>query len=358
MIMSGTFITHPECCARVDGARQTFTVHVSDPSNPDFIPLPVSSPNPSKSKKKAKEFPPYYCKPCHAPDSALWPYCSSHSMNAVLSCSTSNASALSGVKHPAVFMNELSITGRIFPKARGKELIIAICNSQSRRNFVFRINFGPEAHCFWMPTAWYRQIVSQPPAHRGEKSYAFIIPGEYIDGPAGEHVISIQAAFIQPIWTLVFADHNVIIQFHLMQFSGNFVPGDIHPGSSIWPDLWSHTHGPVYSQEPEATLSALESWHQRIIRENDFTAIYESMKSTQTVFNGSGAQETTDQLLLALIQPLMPAVYVLIAYDEDRMNLATTRFPLPHVSGYRPFRINLDGHTKYLSRISCYSPMV
>ncbi|KAJ7439756.1 hypothetical protein FB451DRAFT_1377796, partial [Mycena latifolia] len=190
----GAFATHPECCARVDGACQTFPVHVSDPSNPDLIPLPVSSPNASKSKskKKAKEFPPYCCKPYHTPDSALWPHCSSHSVNAVSSCSTSNA-------------------------ARGKELIIAICNSQSRRNFVFHTNFGPEAHCFWMPMAWYRQIVSQPPVHRGEKSYAFIIPEEYIDGPAGEHVISIQAAFIRPIWTLVFADHNVIIQFHLMQ---------------------------------------------------------------------------------------------------------------------------------------------
>lgn len=35
---------------------------------------------------------------------------------------------------PANFVNDLDITGRISAKARGKELVIAICNSKTRKN--------------------------------------------------------------------------------------------------------------------------------------------------------------------------------------------------------------------------------
>lgn len=77
-------------------------------------------------------------------------------------------------------------------------------------------------------------------------------------------------------------------------------------------------------------------------------------------FNGSSAQETSDQLFLALIHPQMPAYYVcandtlwdrflktVIDYDKDRMDLAAPSARLPAVSGPRPFYMNLDGHTKY-----------
>ena len=37
----GKFIVHRECCARLDGNRQTFTIHICSPSDPTFIPLPM-----------------------------------------------------------------------------------------------------------------------------------------------------------------------------------------------------------------------------------------------------------------------------------------------------------------------------
>ncbi|KAJ7145962.1 hypothetical protein C8R44DRAFT_863786 [Mycena epipterygia] len=63
---------------------------------------------------------------------------------------------------PANFVNDLEIKGQSSAKACGKELVIAICNSNTQKNFVFRVGFGLQGHCFWMPTAWYNRIVSAP----------------------------------------------------------------------------------------------------------------------------------------------------------------------------------------------------
>lgn len=86
-----------------------------------------------------------------------------------------------------------------------------------------------------MPTKVYQDIISQTPVLRGEKSFSYPIPAKYIDGPKLEtdRVISIQAAFIRPDYTLVFADHNVMIQFHLMRVTDSFVPADLNPHSNV-----------------------------------------------------------------------------------------------------------------------------
>ncbi|KAJ7478782.1 hypothetical protein B0H11DRAFT_2423767 [Mycena galericulata] len=262
-------------------------------------------------------------------------------------------------KSPADFINELNITGRIFAKARGKELIVAIFNTRIGKN---------ASHCYWIPTSWYKQIVSQPPVPRGKKSMAYLIPDEFIDGPGTGRKISIQAGFIRPEYTFIFSDHNVMITFHLMQLAPSFFPVHLAPGSAVWPALWSHTHGPVYSQEPQATLEALSSWRAEVLRHPfDSTPIFASVKATQTVFNGFGAQEATDLLCLALIHPVMRSVDVcgheevwsrfvsaIIDYDKSRMDLALPSSSLPFVSGDSPFRMNTDGHNGYLYHISCY----
>lgn len=125
----------------------------------------------------------------------------------------------------------------------------------------------------------------------------------------------------------------------------------------------------MYHLEPDATLAALNDWRTRILAgpSDDDTPIFTLMKADQTVFNGSGAQEATDQLLLALIHPQMPAIHVcshdelwnrllrvFIDYDATRIGLACLGSPLPYVSGPRPLRMNTDGHKKYLNTISCY----
>jgi hypothetical protein len=81
----------------------------------------------------------------------------------------------------------------------------------------------------------YQDIISQTPVLRGEKSFSYPIPAKYIDGPELEtsRVISIQAALIHPDYTLVFADHNVMIQFHLMRVADSFVAADLNPHSKV-----------------------------------------------------------------------------------------------------------------------------
>ncbi|KAJ7110761.1 hypothetical protein C8R46DRAFT_1240461 [Mycena filopes] len=359
------FVAHSSCCADVDGGRPTFTVHVSSPADPNFVPLPWPSP-PSASatttqkktkgkKTKPSELPPFYCKSCH----------SSFSANDI---SDSDSTDVSPASPAADFVNNLKIRGRLSAKARGKELVIAICNKNTGRNFVFRIGFALEAHCFWIPTDMYWRIVSEPAVTRGLKSQAYAIPDEYIDGPAKERCVSIQAAFIHPDYTLLFVDHNVFITFHLMQMPPSFTPSDLRPESTCWHDLWSHNHGPVYSQEPITTLQVLDKWRARIVANTDnLTSIYMMMKTQQEVFNGSGAQEATDQLLLAFIHPQMPAFHVcthdklwlrfrksFIDYDASRMALALSAAKLPYVSSRDPFRMNNSGHTKYLRQIFAY----
>ncbi|KAJ6537257.1 hypothetical protein DFH09DRAFT_1178343 [Mycena vulgaris] len=341
----GRFITHPECCARLIGQRQTFSLHVCSPQDPNFLVLPGVLPD-SSTSKTGKTKSPYYYKACHSARNdedveEITPSISASSPETVSATATNTPCA--------EYVNSFNI-------------------------FIFCIAFGLEAHCFWLPTRWYTTITSQMPVKRGEKSRAFPIPSEYIldsDAPSKEgHIISIQAAFIRPKWTLVFVDHNVLITFHLMQASPAFLPSHIEP-SKIWSALWSSTHGPVYSQEPDATLRALRDWRSRISKQSDgqqnFTPIFLSIKGTQSVFNGSGAQEATDILLLAMIYPQMPTYYVcredetwarleraVIDYDKNRMDLALPSSRLPSVSGPAPFHMNHDGHAKYLQHISTY----
>ncbi|KAJ7686309.1 hypothetical protein B0H17DRAFT_1181243 [Mycena rosella] len=189
----GHFVTHSECCAHVNGTRQTFTLHISSPSDPNFVPLPRPAP-PKKAPKKYKEFSPFYCKCCDS-----------------TSPDEHNSEHLTIPS--AEFVNQLAITGRLSAKARRKELVIAICNSTEE----IIIAFGLEAHCFWILTQWYSEITSAPTICRGECSHAYALPDRYVQGPENpKQCISIQAAFIRPNWTLIFVDHNIMIQFHLI----------------------------------------------------------------------------------------------------------------------------------------------
>ncbi|KAJ7698850.1 hypothetical protein B0H16DRAFT_1705916 [Mycena metata] len=323
-LFMGNFVVHSACCADVEGRRQTFTVHASSPADPKFIELPRIPPisrskTVSKTKKKkakksqtANRVEP----PSEKPESAklesflnILQAAKSASLDSTSenhSHSTTSPIVLDDPNTPAAdFINGLEIRGRISAKARGKELVVAICNSITGEN-----------------------IVNTPTVQRGSKSQAYPVPNEYIDGPANGVVISIQAAFIRPEYTLIFCDHNVMIQFHLMQMPPGFSAQDLDPASSSRPHLWSRNHGPVYSQEPEATLRTLEDWRDRILLDRgNLGSIYIIMKTDQSAF---------------------------IDYDVRRMTLALPDDKLPYVSGASPFRMNISGHKKYLHHILGY----
>ncbi|KAJ7829926.1 hypothetical protein B0H14DRAFT_3143749 [Mycena olivaceomarginata] len=167
----GEFVAHPVCCARADGTRQTFTVHVSSPDDSKFMPLPrlpplpiepVSAPKTGKKPQPKKSA--FYCAPCHSSGesnshkaclfdlfSVIIPHPNGQENeqcqpSAITKYQSTDIDA--DAKRPrdkegetdplniptAEFVNTLKIAGRISAKARGKELVIAICNRHTGMN--------------------------------------------------------------------------------------------------------------------------------------------------------------------------------------------------------------------------------
>ena len=147
-------------------------------------------------------------------------------------------------KPAAEIVNSLNIQGQLFHARQGKEIILGVDNVRivfrTLYNIImifqvlFRIGLGLEAHCLWIPTSMYHEIVGRKLEKRGQKSYAYGIPSKFFDGPPGSSgQISIQLAFIRPDWTLIFADHNVMISFHIMYLRFPCQASDFDPGSKV-----------------------------------------------------------------------------------------------------------------------------
>ncbi|KAJ7888620.1 hypothetical protein B0H14DRAFT_3127234 [Mycena olivaceomarginata] len=154
-----------------DGTRQTFTVHVSSPDDSKFVPLPrlpplpiepVSAPKTGKKPQPKKSA--FYCAPCHSSGesnshkaclfdlfSVIIPHPNGQENeqcqpSAITKYQSTDIDA--DAKRPcdkegetdplniptAEFVNTLKIAGRISAKARGKELVIAICNKHTGMN--------------------------------------------------------------------------------------------------------------------------------------------------------------------------------------------------------------------------------
>ncbi|KAF5348274.1 hypothetical protein D9756_010448 [Leucocoprinus leucothites] len=327
----GYFIVHPECCARTMGNRQTVTLHPCEPSDPVFQRLPT----PKGGKKNTA------CSTCTTQPT---PY--------VDSCAKLDEAILESHTHlrgksAVEIMNGLHIRGRLYGISRGKELVIGIdC-------YIIRICFGLEGHSLWIPTSVYKEITSASPVKRGTKSWVFKIPPSHWSGPPDlSSLVSIQAAFVRPDWTLIFCDHNVMITFHVMAIRRSIDSSDFEPDSPLWPYLWSNSHGPVSYLEAEASVfeENLGAWRERrrYINPADNTPIFLEIKDNQLVFNGYGAQETTDMLVEAFLHPLTPTRYGRVGLINEKNSC------LPSTSGSKPFRWNDDGHRLFLLGVSTF----
>ncbi|KAJ3573001.1 hypothetical protein NP233_g2714 [Leucocoprinus birnbaumii] len=321
----GLLIIHQECCARTNGNRQSVSVHTCPENDPIRNPLPV----PKNGKGQT-------CLSCYISDS---PGANRDLEHLALSIKDSH-SHLHG-KLPSTIVNELKIKGRMYAISRGKEFVMII------NEYAIRICFGLEGHCFWVPTAVYRDITALPPVARGEKSKAFQIPSEHWGGPSNvPALVSIQAAFVRPDWTFIICDHNVM----------------------IWPYLWSITHGPVSYLEPLAFRECLNAWRQHQRESLSDTPIWLEIKGNQQVFNGYGAQETCDMLFWAFIHPLMPSSKIcldetlwsrfidnVISYQQRRIELVNQKnSKFPSISGKRPFQWHANGHRLFLAEVPVF----
>lgn len=103
----------------------------------------------------------------------------------------------------------------------------------SKFQYLICIGLALEAHGFWMPTSDYRTIVEAPTNSRGKKGKQFIIPKSIYDGPQNHGIVTIQMAFICPDFTFVFADHNVMVTFHIMCLTLFCVQSDLTPSLMV-----------------------------------------------------------------------------------------------------------------------------
>ncbi|KAF8175168.1 hypothetical protein BJ912DRAFT_1064411 [Pholiota molesta] len=285
-------------------------------------------------------------------------------------------------------INELNITGSMIPQRRGKEIIMGI------NCYIFRFSLGVEGHGLWIPTPVYNDIIAEGFEARGNKSYMFKIPRKHWFGPKGTPgYIRILFAYMCEDWTWIFVDHNVLMTMHVLRLRRPVTREDLEPGSSIWPYIWSVSHGPSLIFEKDLAISGLHQWRKSILakgkqweesnesRKNAKKEpkglpislgkpIFLTVKDNQMIFNGYGAQETCDMLYEALMLPNTST------YDVCRLDDLWTRFEaavfnyqqgrfdlihspqsitkLSYVSGPKPFFFNGEAHKHYVQHITTY----
>lgn len=129
--------------------------------------------------------------------------------------------------------------------------------------------------------------------------------------------------------------------------------------------MWSNTHGPVHSLQPQHFLMSLKKWREDMVETRSSSPIFLEVKNNQLVFNGYGAQETSDMLCIAVIHPVMPAYYIckndnlfahfqnnVINYQQMRLEWCKSRY-LPPVSSSHPLHFNSSAHRFFLQHIVC-----
>ncbi|KAL1700637.1 hypothetical protein EV121DRAFT_295012 [Schizophyllum commune] len=346
----GTLIFHPECCADSRGAHASVHLHQPSLDHPLLYPLPRIG---VLSHLNATTEP---CQKCTPPSYNGIPTDEREELvrdaQAILQ-GYDNTSLLSNLQRAEDIMNCLKIRG------------------YGDAYYAIRISFATEGHVFGIPTEQYDTIVAAGTVPRGQKSRTFKVPVEFTDGGLNDNpCVSILAAFRRPEWTLLFVDHQVFLKFHVMRLRRPLTEENFKPGTAIWDCLWSAAHGPVYTQEPEATEAALENWRASVMkRPFSSSTILEDMKSAQHACNGLGTQEATDVCMRALISPAMPTSDALsspVVWPRLRRAITThaakmeefvrSRYSngLPHVSNDRAFSYKPWAHETYLQVVECY----
>ncbi|KAF9061082.1 hypothetical protein BDP27DRAFT_1338720 [Rhodocollybia butyracea] len=373
-IEHGVFIFHEDGCALATGARPTARLHPLPYHDHDFLPLPDA-----QKQSTAKDG---SCTSCTSPtahhffsqlplslmlafqDLLIVP----HEAEAQKILEDYKSAGLNG-KRATKIINALSPTGRMHCAYRGKEIIVGI------GQYLIRICFGTEAHCFWLPTtAQYQAILETNLVQRGQKGSARQVPKELIFGPLADPsapplLITIAAAFVRPDQTLLFVDHQRFITFHVMRLRRVCSAEDFLLNSPR--ESW-----PVYTTQPELTLQVLQNFRSEVQGKQSFddTPVWQVMKEHQDVCNGFGAQEATDALFGAFIHPQMPIslvcgdddiwtrfVHTVTTHHTMRVNrvmdpssICSNLKPLPYVSGLKLFRMNTTAHKLYCADILCY----
>ncbi|KAI5885432.1 uncharacterized protein SCHCODRAFT_01176814 [Schizophyllum commune H4-8] len=406
-------VVQPECCMDPDGTRHSFELHKAPPDDPHFLTTPSSlmpyvrtrtkkeptsvfaedcleeededdEDDVSPPGRKRREQP-TTCPTCanpHQPKGLQTHFsdrnCSEEAALLEQAAEASREYAnldLSPDDRPEVVVNKLKIRGEAYLVYRGKELVVVLNDDILHRYFAIRVCYATEGHSFGMFTSQHNTIISQPFIRRGKKSKGFPVPYEYCFGLTGSPVVTILMALVRPEHSLVFADHNVLMSFHVMRLRKRCSRDDLKPGHPIWPRIWSASHGPCATVEPEEALRTLKNWRINSLANKKFnsTPIGLVMRQSQHLFNGLGANESCDVCCLALIPPYAAVTWVLsnqavfdrlvrtyLAFSAAIPALVAswpdTIVPVRMVDDkkHKPFAFNSHGHTKFLHTAPCY----
>ncbi|KAK1236062.1 fatty acid synthase alpha subunit Lsd1 [Marasmius sp. AFHP31] len=358
----GKWVFLTACHARLEGGRSTVTIHPAPPNFPILLPITNSSDSDSDGDTDWET---------SDTDSPIDVDLATKTTEVCSQCNLEPGYNKKGARSPPSFIhgtpvaevvNRLKAKGRLYCVVRGKELIVLFSY------FVIRVHFALEGHCFWILTTQYKQIIKQPLEKRGKTSKAFRLPIEYVQGPSSTSLVSIQAAFIRPDWTLLFCDHNVQITFHVMRTRRVYTGEHLQPGSELWLYLWSQSHGLVPHLEPVAHGHVLDKFRNKF--KANKRPIYSVLKSEAQYFNGLGAQESCDLLVQNVIHPLLPtsclcaddllwarfkkAIHDHFTFTYDLIH-KTNNPPFPHVSSSAAFKMNIHAHSRYITAaVFCY----
>ncbi|PPQ81188.1 hypothetical protein CVT24_009465, partial [Panaeolus cyanescens] len=266
---------------------------------------------------------------------------------------------------PGAYINDLNISGRLMPVVqRGKEIAFAI------GLYVFRICLSLEGHGFWLPTEMYQDILKAGTV-RSTGHTMYRIPQQHWRGPPGVlGRIRIIFSFECEKYTWIFADHTAAMTIHVKACRAAASVEDMAVGTKLWSRLWSKSHGPSLVDEREEAEKVLENWRLASVKTLLDKSIFLAVKNTQSVFNGYGAQETTDMLFQALIMPVMPTYAVcsyrptwerfkkaVFEYQEERvriMEAKTVQTKLTYISGDDPFRFLTGAHQHFAGHVTVF----
>ncbi|KAK1219815.1 fatty acid synthase alpha subunit Lsd1 [Marasmius sp. AFHP31] len=236
--------------------------------------------------------------------------------------------------------------------------------------YIIRVHFALQGHCFWILTAQYEKIVEQPLQIHGTTSHAYPVPTEFLQGPSSKCLLSIQAAFRRPDWTLIFCDYNIQITFHVMKMARVCTEADLCPNSEVWPYLWSMGHGPIPSLEPAAWEMKIERFRktnmvkvqgkndQQVKQEGSTSkSIYYTMKSRSTdsgsrVMRSLGLQCHPPSHTTAWVcgndllwQRLKDGIRSHFKFTHDLVYGAAK---FPHISSESAFHMNTKEHKRFI----------
>lgn len=148
-----------------------------------------------------------------------------------------------------------------------------------------------------MLTKHYESTISGDTVKRGVKGTAFQVPPALLKAGLKRStplLITIAAAFVRPLWTLVFVDHQCFMTFHIMRLRRPCSPADFVPNSLVILESFcavynifidDYRYGSVYGARTMALYTRPNQMKLNILLTN--FALYNATRLPTTLLSGA-----------------------------------------------------------------------